>query len=176
MGAPAKRNCALTKVASIPARRQSENTGPRLFDLFFDDAPHLEYFPIFYKKLNTKAAFAKAAFDTLRNGAVRPGPSRECDITFVVNRRPKSVQQLRDSRAAARRTRSVTVPSSWVTRECRCPGLRSPRFKKCRKVRCANTQPSWLRWAKSRDSYRRIASERSLRFESLAFVGGHISP
>ena len=32
-----------------------------------------------------------------------------------------------------------------------------------------------LRWAKSRDSYRRIARELSPRFESLAFVGGHIS-
>ena len=35
--------------------------------------------------------------------------------------------------------------------------------------------PALLRWAKSRDSYRRIARELSLRFESLAFVGGHIS-
>ena len=33
-----------------------------------------------------------------------------------------------------------------------------------------------LRWAKSRDSYHRIASQSSLRFESLAFVGGHVSP
>ena len=32
-----------------------------------------------------------------------------------------------------------------------------------------------LRWAKSRDSYHRIARELSLRFESLAFVSGHIS-
>ena len=36
-----------------------------LLDLLFDAAPHLEYFfPIF--ELSTKAAFAKAAFDTLR--------------------------------------------------------------------------------------------------------------
>ena len=33
----------------------------------------------------------------------------------------------------------------------------------------------WLRWAKSRDGYRRITRELSLRFESLAFVGGHMS-
>ena len=32
-----------------------------------------------------------------------------------------------------------------------------------------------LGWAKSRDSYRRMASE-SAAIESLAFVGGHISP
>ena len=66
VGAPAKRKCALTKAASIPARRQSENACPRLFGFisYFDDAPHLEYFSNF--ELNTKAAFAKAAFDTLR--------------------------------------------------------------------------------------------------------------
>ena len=34
-------------------------------DLFFDAAPHLEYIFQFFE-LNTKAAFAKAAFDTLR--------------------------------------------------------------------------------------------------------------
>ena len=34
-------------------------------DLFFDAAPHLEYFFQFFD-LSTKAAFAKAAFDTLR--------------------------------------------------------------------------------------------------------------
>ena len=33
-------------------------------DLFFDAAPHLEYFFQFFE-LRTKAAFAKAAFDTL---------------------------------------------------------------------------------------------------------------
>ena len=33
----------------------------------------------------------------VRNGAVTPGPSRECDITFLVKWRPKSAQQLRDS-------------------------------------------------------------------------------
>ena len=34
-------------------------------DLFFDAAPHLEYSFQFFE-LSTKAAFAKAAFDTLR--------------------------------------------------------------------------------------------------------------
>ena len=34
-------------------------------DLFFDATPHLEYFFKFFE-LNTKAAFAKAAFDILR--------------------------------------------------------------------------------------------------------------
>ena len=37
-------------------------------DLFFDAAPHLEYFFQFVE-LSTKAAFAKAAFDTLQKMA-----------------------------------------------------------------------------------------------------------
>ena len=65
----------------------------------------------------------------VRNGAVTPGLSRECDITFFVKGRPKSVQQSRDSRVVARRVQSVTVPSSRVSRECRSPGLRSPPLK-----------------------------------------------
>ena len=62
----------------------------------------------------------------VRNGAVTPGLSRECDITFFVKGRPKSARQSRDSAVAARRVQSVTVPSSRVSRECRSPGLRSP--------------------------------------------------
>ena len=58
----------------------------------------------------------------VRNGAVTPGPSRECDITFFVKGRPKSAQQSRDSTVAAHRVQRVTVPSSWVSRECRLPG------------------------------------------------------
>ena len=50
----------------------------------------------------------------VRNGAMTPGPSRECDITFAEGR-PKSAQQSRDSTVAARRAQSVTVPSSRVT-------------------------------------------------------------
>ena len=65
VGAPAKKKSAFAKAASIPARRQSENAGPRLFGFFFDAATHLEYFSNFFE-LSTKAAFAKAAFDTLR--------------------------------------------------------------------------------------------------------------
>ena len=61
----------------------------------------------------------------VRNGAVTPGPSRECDINFCVKGRPRSAQQLRDSAVVARRVRA-TVPSSQVTCECRSPGLRSP--------------------------------------------------
>ena len=68
----------------------------------------------------------------LRNGAVTPGPSRECDITFFVQGRPKSARQLHDSTVAACRMQSVTVPSSRVSRECRSPGLRSPPFKNAR--------------------------------------------
>ena len=60
------------------------------------------------------------------NGAVTPGQSRECDITFFVKGRPKSAQQLRDSTVAARRVQSVTIPSSRVTRECLSPALRYP--------------------------------------------------
>ena len=68
----------------------------------------------------------------VRDGAVTPGPSRECDITFFAKGRPESAQQLRDSTVAARRAQSVTVPSSRVSRECRSPGLRSPPFKTAR--------------------------------------------
>ena len=50
----------------------------------------------------------------VRNGAVTPGPSCECDITFVEGR-PKSAR-LRGSTVAARRAQSVTVPSSRETR------------------------------------------------------------
>ena len=59
----------------------------------------------------------------VRDGAVTPGPSRECDITFFVKGRPKSARQSRDSTVAARRVQSVTIPSSRV---CRSPGLRPP--------------------------------------------------
>ena len=69
----------------------------------------------------------------VRNGAVTPGPSRECDITFFVKGRPKSARQSRDSTVAARRVQSVTVPSSRVSRECQSPGLRSPPFRNARK-------------------------------------------
>ena len=68
----------------------------------------------------------------VRNGAVTPRPSRECDITFFVKGRPNSARQSRDSTVAALRVESVTVPSSRVSRECRSPGLRSPpSLKKC---------------------------------------------
>ena len=62
----------------------------------------------------------------VRNGAVTPGPPRECDITFFVKGRPKSAKRSHDSTVAARRVQSVTVPSSRVSHECRSPGLRSP--------------------------------------------------
>ena len=70
----------------------------------------------------------------VRNGAVTPGPSRKCDITFFVKGRPKSARQSRDSTVAARSVQSVTVPSSRVSRECRSPGLRSPPFKNARSI------------------------------------------
>ena len=41
-------------------------------DLFFDAAPLLEYFFQFFE-LSTKAAFAKAAFDTLRGNCRKCG-------------------------------------------------------------------------------------------------------
>ena len=62
----------------------------------------------------------------VRDGAVTPGPSRKCDITFFVKGRPKSARQSRDSTVAARSVQSVTVPSSRVSRECRSPGLKMP--------------------------------------------------
>ena len=57
-------NCTLTKAASIPARRQNAQG---ILDLFFDTAPHLEYFFQFLE-LSTKAAFAKAASSFLLLG------------------------------------------------------------------------------------------------------------
>ena len=62
----------------------------------------------------------------VRNGAVTPGPSRECDITFFVKRRPKSARQSRDSTVAARRVQSVTIPSSRVSRKCRYHRVKVP--------------------------------------------------
>ena len=62
----------------------------------------------------------------VRDGAVTPGPSRECNITFFGMGRPKSAQQLLDSTVAVRRVQSITVPSSMSF-----PGLRSPPLKKC---------------------------------------------
>ena len=73
----------------------------------------------------------------VRNGAVTPRPSRECDITFFVKGWPKAARQSRDSTVAARRAQSVTVPSSRVSRECRSPGLRSPPLKNARD--CVNS-------------------------------------
>ena len=58
----------------------------------------------------------------VRNGAVTPGPSRKCNITWVVKGGPKPAQQLHDSTVAGCKTQSVTVPSSRVTRECRSTG------------------------------------------------------
>ena len=69
---------------------------------------------------------------SVRNGAVTPGPSRECDITFFAKRRPKSARQSRDSTVVAHRVQSVTVPSSRVSRECRSPGLRCPPLRHAR--------------------------------------------
>ena len=77
----------------------------------------------------------------VRDGAVTPGPSRECDITFFVKRRPKSARQSRDSTVATRRPQRVTVPSSRLSRECRSPGLRSPPFKN---ARCTNSKKTVL--------------------------------
>ena len=57
------------------------------------------------------------------------GLSRECDITFCVEGRPRSAQRLRESTVAPRRVQSVTVPSSRVTRKYRSPELRSPLLK-----------------------------------------------
>ena len=62
----------------------------------------------------------------VRDGAVTPGPSRECDITFFVKGRPKNARQSRGSTVAARRVQSVTLPSSRVSRECRSPGVKVP--------------------------------------------------
>ena len=63
----------------------------------------------------------------VRDGAVTPGPSRECDITFFVKGRPKSARQSRDSTVAADRLRTV-IPG--VTRMS-FPQVKFPPVKKC---------------------------------------------
>ena len=58
-----------------------------------------------------------------------------------------SAQQSRGSIVAARRAQSVTVvPSSWVTRKCRSPRLRSPPGRKCPIKGClARGPPQFLK-------------------------------
>ena len=67
VGAPAKKKSAFAKkkAASMPARRQSENAGPTVFGFIFRCCPPSRIFFQFFE-LSTKAAFAKAAFDTLQ--------------------------------------------------------------------------------------------------------------
>ena len=65
VGAPAKKKSAFAKAASIPARRHSENAGPRLFGFVFRRCPLSRIFFQFFE-LSTKAASTKAAFDTLQ--------------------------------------------------------------------------------------------------------------
>ena len=67
VGAPAKKKPAFAKAASIPARRQSENAGPRLFWIYSSMLPPISNIFFRFFELSTKAAFAKAAFDTLRD-------------------------------------------------------------------------------------------------------------
>ena len=65
----------------------------------------------------------------VRSGAVTPGPSRECDITFFVKARPKSAQQSRDSTVAraqgAERHRLTVTVIVGVTRMS-FPGVKVP--------------------------------------------------
>ena len=57
LGAPPKDKSAFTKAAYLPTRQQSENTDPRILDLFFDAAPILSIvYQIF--ELRTQAADA----------------------------------------------------------------------------------------------------------------------
>ena len=106
----------------------------------------------------------------VRDGAVTPGPSRKCDITFFVKGRPKSARQSRDSTVAARKVQSVTVPSSRVSRECRSPGLRSPPFKNAR-PKVANAKAKSLRFQEKvnhgpREVNRGVSKPRSFPFFS----------
>ena len=82
----------------------------------------------------------------VRDGAVTPGPSRKCDITFFVKGRPKSAQQSRDSPVGgaqgAGRHRTV-IPG--VTRMS-FPRVKVPPFKNtrqrhgCAKARLRNSE------------------------------------
>ena len=66
VGAPAKNKNSLSlKRHLFPHGDRVKMLAQGFLDLFFDAAPHLEYFIQFFE-LSTKAAFAKAAFDTLR--------------------------------------------------------------------------------------------------------------
>ena len=61
-------------------------TKPKAFRIYsLDAAPHLEYFFRFFE-LSTKAAFAKAAFDTLRNPGVCKWWSPNGGSSFVGER------------------------------------------------------------------------------------------
>ena len=115
--------CDRGKLLQAPEPRKNHP-----LDSFFGDF-------FFFKGGNGRGGIPHPVRGTMfvRNGAVTPGPSRECDITFFVKRRPESARQSRDSTVAARRVQSVTVPSSRVSRECRSPGLRSPSLKNARK-------------------------------------------
>ena len=66
VGAPAKKNPLSLKRHLFPHGDRVKMLAQGFLDLFFDAAPHLEYIFQFFE-LSTKAAFAKAAFDTLRS-------------------------------------------------------------------------------------------------------------
>ena len=109
----------------------------QMFRRHFFNALHGQFSGTFLGGVTEGGGFHTLVRGTMfvRNRAVTPGPSRECDITFFVKGRPKSARQSRDSTVAARRVQSVTVPSSRVSRECRSPGLRSPALKNARNFR-----------------------------------------
>ena len=67
---PRRTNCTLTKAASIPARRQRAQG---FLDLFFDAAPHLEYFFQFLQ-LSTKAAFVRKIRAPIKIKSALPPP------------------------------------------------------------------------------------------------------
>ena len=109
----------------------------------------------------------------VRDGAVTPGPSCKCDITFFVKGRPKSARQSRDSTVAARSVQSVTVPSSWVSRECRSPGLRSPPLEKCPMIvqpKLADQKGSLAAQIPSRPKLLQKNSLQRKCFEAINFV------
>ena len=108
---PRRTNCTLTKAASIPALRQRAQA---FLDLFFDAAPHLEYFFQFLE-LSTKAAFAKAAFAKLSEKYENKRNNLGSAKTYILRG---------TSRTYANKTRAVT--DNETIKKGPCKGNRGP--------------------------------------------------
>ena len=90
-----KENCAFAKAASIPARRQSEDAGPRIFGLILRHCPPSRiFFQIF--EHSTKVAFAKTAFDSLGEGVFRKRGLFKCVHFLEILKNPEFLEISRE--------------------------------------------------------------------------------